>query len=99
MGPRAGLEDVEKRKFLTLQGTRTPTPQSPSHSLYRLPYIGSTVFNSASHVIGRTTTQSMLSCKFKTSFSHMGPSSGTPGGLYARKFIAERNKQVPVKII
>jgi hypothetical protein len=28
VGPRAGKDDVEKRKFFTLPGIRTPTPRS-----------------------------------------------------------------------
>jgi hypothetical protein len=28
--PRAGLDDVNKRKFFTLTGLELPTPQSPS---------------------------------------------------------------------
>jgi hypothetical protein len=30
VGPRAGLDDVETRKFLTLPGLETPTPRSSS---------------------------------------------------------------------
>jgi hypothetical protein len=43
--PRAGLDDLQKRKFLTLPGLGTPTPQSStrSQSLYRQRYPGSYV--------------------------------------------------------
>jgi hypothetical protein len=43
MGPRAGLDDVEKRKFLTLPGLelRPLGPLARSQSLYRLRYPGS----------------------------------------------------------
>jgi hypothetical protein len=46
--PRAGLEDVEKRKFLTLPGLelRTLVRPSRSQSLYRLRYPGSQEVNS-----------------------------------------------------
>jgi hypothetical protein len=42
-GPRAGLDDVGKRKFLTLPGLELRTLRRParSHSLYRLRYPGS----------------------------------------------------------
>jgi hypothetical protein len=43
VGPRAGMDDVEKRKFLTLPGLE-PRPLgrlSRSQSLYRLSYPGS----------------------------------------------------------
>jgi hypothetical protein len=41
--PRAGLDDVEKRKFLTLPGLELPRlgRAACSHSLYRLSYPGS----------------------------------------------------------
>jgi hypothetical protein len=40
VGPRAGLNDVEKRKFLTLPGLELPPLRRParSQSLYRLCY-------------------------------------------------------------
>jgi hypothetical protein len=38
--PRDGLDDVEKRKFLTLQGLEL-RPVARSQSLYRLRYPGS----------------------------------------------------------
>jgi hypothetical protein len=43
MDPRAGLDDVEKRKFLTLLGLELRTLGRPacSQSLYRLRYPGS----------------------------------------------------------
>jgi hypothetical protein len=43
VGPRAGLDDVEKRKFLTLLRLelRPLGRPSRSQSLYRLPYDGS----------------------------------------------------------
>jgi hypothetical protein len=43
--PRAGLDDVEKRKFLTLQGRELgPLGRpAPSQSLYRLSYPGSSI--------------------------------------------------------
>ena len=43
MGPRAGLDDVEKRKFLTLPGLELWPLGGParSESLYRLHYPGS----------------------------------------------------------
>jgi hypothetical protein len=42
VGPRAGLEDVEKRKFLTLSGLELRPLGRParSQSLYRLRYSG-----------------------------------------------------------
>jgi hypothetical protein len=42
--PRAGLDDVEKRKFLTLPGLELRPLRRParSQSLYRLRYSGST---------------------------------------------------------
>jgi hypothetical protein len=40
MGPKAGLDDVEKRKFLTLPGLELGHP-AHSQSLYRLRYPGS----------------------------------------------------------
>jgi hypothetical protein len=42
VGPRAGLEDVEKRKFLTVPGLELLLLGGParSQSLYRLPYPG-----------------------------------------------------------
>jgi hypothetical protein len=42
VGPRAGLDDVEKRKVLTLQGLELRTLDRPScsQSLYRLSYPG-----------------------------------------------------------
>jgi hypothetical protein len=42
VGPRAGLEDMEKRKFLTLPGLefRPLGRPAPSQSLYRLRYPG-----------------------------------------------------------
>jgi hypothetical protein len=43
VGPRAGLDDVENRKFLTLPGQKLRFLGRParSHSLYRLSYPGS----------------------------------------------------------
>jgi hypothetical protein len=43
VGPRAGLDDVEKRKFLTLPGLELRPLSLPasSQSLYRLGYPGS----------------------------------------------------------
>jgi hypothetical protein len=43
VGPRAGLGDVEKRKFLTLPGLelRPLSRSAHSQSLYRLRYLGS----------------------------------------------------------
>jgi hypothetical protein len=43
VGPRAGLDDVQKRKFLTLPGLelRPPDRSACSQSLYRLCYPGS----------------------------------------------------------
>jgi hypothetical protein len=43
VGPRAGLDDVEKRKFLTLPGfeLRSLCCSARSQSLYRLRYPGS----------------------------------------------------------
>jgi hypothetical protein len=43
VGPRAGLDDVEKRKFLTLPGLELRLLGRParSQSLYRLSYPGS----------------------------------------------------------
>jgi hypothetical protein len=43
VGPRDGLDDVEKRKFLTLPGLELRTLAHPAHiqSLYRLRYHGS----------------------------------------------------------
>jgi hypothetical protein len=43
VGPRTGLEDVEKRKFLTLSGLKLRPLRRParSQSLYRLSYPGS----------------------------------------------------------
>jgi hypothetical protein len=43
--PRAGLDDVEKRKFLTPQGLELRPLRRPAHrqSLYRLRYPGSQV--------------------------------------------------------
>jgi hypothetical protein len=42
MGPRAGLDDLEKRKFLTLPGLELRPLGRParSQSLYRLRYLG-----------------------------------------------------------
>jgi hypothetical protein len=47
MDPRAGLEDVERRQFLTLPGLELRPLGRParSQSLYRLRYTGSTCFN------------------------------------------------------
>jgi hypothetical protein len=44
MGPRAGLDDVEKRKFLILPGLelRPPCRPAPSQLLYRLRHPDST---------------------------------------------------------
>jgi hypothetical protein len=46
MDPRAGLDDVEKRKFLTLPGLEFRPPGRPasSQSLYRIRYPGSSAF-------------------------------------------------------
>jgi hypothetical protein len=43
MGPRADLDDVEKRKFLTLPGLELRPLGRPAHSqfLYRLRYLSS----------------------------------------------------------
>jgi hypothetical protein len=43
VGPRASLDDVEKRKFLTLPGLELQPLGQPaySHSLYLLHYLGS----------------------------------------------------------
>jgi hypothetical protein len=43
VNPRAGLDDVEKRKFFALQGFELQTLGHParSQSLYRLRYLGS----------------------------------------------------------
>jgi hypothetical protein len=43
VGPKAGVDDVEKRKFLTLQGLELRPLGRParSQSLYRLRYPGS----------------------------------------------------------
>jgi hypothetical protein len=43
IGPKAGLDDVEKRKFLTLPGLELLPLGRPAHSqsLYRLSYLGS----------------------------------------------------------
>jgi hypothetical protein len=45
VGPRAGLDDVEKRKFLTLPGLELRPLRRParSQSLYRLLYLGSRI--------------------------------------------------------
>jgi hypothetical protein len=45
--PRAGLDDVEKRKFVTLRGLefRPLGRQARSQSLYRLSYPGSLIFS------------------------------------------------------
>jgi hypothetical protein len=45
--PRAGLDDVEKRKFLTLQGLELRRLGRParSQSLYRLSYPGSRLYS------------------------------------------------------
>jgi hypothetical protein len=47
VGPRACLEDVEKRRFLTLPGLELRTLGRParSQSLYRLRYAGSQTHN------------------------------------------------------
>jgi hypothetical protein len=47
VGPRAGLDDVEKRKFLTLPGLglRPLGRAARGQSLYRLRYPGSVKFN------------------------------------------------------
>jgi hypothetical protein len=46
MGPRAGLDDVEKRKLLTLLGLELRLLGCPvcSQSLYQLCYLGSSGF-------------------------------------------------------
>jgi hypothetical protein len=46
VGPRADMDDVEKRKFLTLRGLELRPLRRParSQSLYRLPYPGSIFF-------------------------------------------------------
>jgi hypothetical protein len=48
VGPRAGLDDVEKRKFLTLPGLELQPlgRQARSQSLYRLHYPGSLTIGS-----------------------------------------------------
>jgi hypothetical protein len=63
VGPRAGLDDVEMRKFLTLQGLELRPLGRPAHiqSLYRLSYSGSLSRIKTSH-------------KVKT---HRGPTEGT----------------------
>jgi hypothetical protein len=38
LGPRAGLDDVENRKFLNPAGLKPPTPLSSRQSLFRLSY-------------------------------------------------------------
>jgi hypothetical protein len=44
VGPRAGLDDMEKRKFLTLQGLELrPLGPASSYSLYQLRYPGSSM--------------------------------------------------------
>jgi hypothetical protein len=45
MGSRAGLNDLEKRKFMSLPGLELQRigPPARSHSLYRLRYPGSTL--------------------------------------------------------
>jgi hypothetical protein len=45
VGPRTGLDDVEKKKFLTLPGLELQPFGRPTrrHSLYRLSYPGSFV--------------------------------------------------------
>jgi hypothetical protein len=37
VGPRASLDDMEKRKFLTFPGTRTPTPRSSRYTDCAIP--------------------------------------------------------------
>jgi hypothetical protein len=37
MGPRTGLEDVKKRKFLTLPGLEFRPLSRPARSQYRIP--------------------------------------------------------------
>jgi hypothetical protein len=53
VGPRAGLDDVEKRKFLTLPGLELRLLGRParSQSLYRLSYPGSKTANKKPKII------------------------------------------------
>jgi hypothetical protein len=59
MGPTAGLDDVEKRKFLTLPGLELPPSGRPAsrQSLYRLRYSGSLAV--------RTIFANLIECFFK----------------------------------
>jgi hypothetical protein len=45
VGPRTGLDDTEKRKFLTLSGLGTPTPRSSSPWPVAVPAFASTVLS------------------------------------------------------
>jgi hypothetical protein len=53
VGPRAGLDDVENRKFLTLSGLEFQPLVHPARrqSLYRLPFPGSVVMTVQEHFI------------------------------------------------
>jgi hypothetical protein len=60
--PRAGLGDVEKRKFLTLPGLELQTLCRPAHSqsLYRLRYPGSYYATITAIIIADTTTATII---------------------------------------
>jgi hypothetical protein len=58
VGPRAGVDDVEKRKFLTLPGLelRPIGRLARSQSLYRLRYPGSFIDGSMDWILDLLTT-------------------------------------------
>jgi hypothetical protein len=60
VGPRAGLDDVEKKKFLTLPGLELRLLGRPAHSqsLYRLRYIRGHFYNLSTYGILRAISYS-----------------------------------------
>jgi hypothetical protein len=87
--PRAGLEDVEKRKFFLLPGLEIRPLGRParSQSLYRLPYPGCTGLGRLNKILVRKPERKILFGRVFFFFGGMGLTSpgtaATSGLLYS----------------
>jgi hypothetical protein len=86
--PRSGLDDVKKRKFLTLPGLKLRPLGSPARSLslYRLSYLGSlftvrTVRSTHVHRMDRTQSRSSRWYIYLPLPQKLALTSPTSGGL------------------
>jgi hypothetical protein len=68
VGLRTSLDDMERRKILSPTGTRTPSSRPPasSHSLYRLSYLGSCLYD------GNLSELLVVVCSFENEHSFVG---------------------------